>query len=491
MGGDKPPNAWYNPRVLDRVYRTRKDKMPRAPKQPAPKKGNGQGSITALPNGKHLARYTHSVTSDGKQRKQSKTFDTKGEAARWLNQVLSEKSQGTLSEPGKKTLREVAAQWLEVQGVKDTTLAKYRRELALALEHLGHLKVLDLRASHFQAMLKTLSERVGSGGLGRGRVTASSTLAGVRTRLTAVLRFAKADRMITVNPADTVKRVKPLKTEHPGIALDFHEVDRFRELGEALHAAGECRLWVALDLCVSIGLRKGEVMGLRWSDINLETRQLQVAQNLTTLEGKPVHRDSPKTDAGNRSIKLSPRLVEVLKAHRNAQDLERQENPNWNQAGAVFATKEGDFTHPDKLTHALASVLTWSNPGTVSRASWIKPKGATKHARKDRAVTLEQRLIGISLKHRALLEAIVRSGKTLPTISLHDLRHTAATLMLRRKPDGTQGIPVATVANILGHSKISMTHDIYRHVLESEIAEYEPDTHRPIPRRTVPAMVVN
>ena len=88
--------------------------------------------------------------------------------------------------------------------------------------------------------------------------------------------------------------------------------------------------------------------------------------------------------------------------------------------------------------------------------------------------------------HRAILESITRAGDALPNISPHDLRHTAGTLMLRR------GMPVEVVSKVLGHSKVSITLDVYRHVLESERRQYVIDLFdQPLPERMVPQVAVN
>jgi integrase len=124
----------------------------------------------------------------------------------------------------------------------------------------------------------------------------------------------------------------------------------------------------------------------------------------------------------------------------------------------VFPTELGTFTHPANLERALTSILEWSNPTSIER----KVKGKKGEKPKVKLVTLEQRLRNIPRQFQGRVIAIVTNGEALPRISPHDLRHTAGILMLRR------GMPVEVVSKILGHAKVSITLDVYRHVLESE-----------------------
>ncbi|MGI8748125.1 MAG: tyrosine-type recombinase/integrase, partial [Deinococcus sp.] len=135
-----------------------------------------------------------------------------------------------------------------------------------------------------------------------------------------------------------------------------------------------------------------------------------------------------------------PSLVTVLKTHRERQDLERQAlGKLWATTAAVFATELGEWTHPDNLKRALARVVAWSKP--------VQPDSAWK---------------GIPREMRATLVAVAGMGAELPAISPHDLRHTYATLALRR------GVPVEVVSKVLGHARVSITLDVYRHVLDNE-----------------------
>ena len=280
-----------------------------------------------------------------------------------------------------------------------------------------------------------------------------------------------------------MKRVKIARTEHPGVALDFDQVARFRELGEILYAAGTCRLWFALFTAVSIGLRRGEVMGLRWRDIDFEKNLIHVRQNLTSPGGKMVMRPT-KTEAGLRDILMPPSLRAALQRQNLAQQKELLTSDiKIDEDTAVFATVLGKYTHPDNLDRALKGIIQWSDTKAVPKkkrktkkqilamgeASSVTVKKLVQTSSTIKISSLERRMKAIPRQHRAALNAVIHSGEPLPLISPHDLRHTAGTLMLRRK------VPIEVVSKTLGHADISLTYRVYRHVLESERREHVVD----------------
>ena len=141
-------------------------------------------------------------------------------------------------------------------------------------------------------------------------------------------------------------------------------------------------------------------------------------------------------------------LKNVLLLHLEKQTLEQSKAMNaWQDTGAVFATETGAYTHPETFHRSVTNLIQWSDPKTLT----------------------ETKLLGVPVENRKKLEAIISSGEGLPDISPHDLRHTAATLMLKR------GTPVEVVSKILGHALVSITLDIYRQVSEDEKRQRMPD----------------
>ena len=243
--------------------------------------------------------------------------------------------------------------------------------------------------------------------------------------------------------------------------LDFPQAARFQEIGRALYAANLCRLWPALFTAVSVGLRRGEVMGLSWQHVDFEKGVLQIRQQLKIENEKPVI-GTLKTQHSRRDVFIPESLRVLLLALRDHQQTERAAmGADWRDTGAVFTTADGGWTHPDNLSRALANVVAWSNPATLE-----------KRAKAVRA--------WVPVEALAHLEAAARGGEKLPDLSPHDLRHTYATLALRRR------VPPEVVSKTLGHARVSITMDIYRHVLDSERRDHLIDLFEtPIPDRAV------
>jgi integrase len=173
-------------------------------------------------------------------------------------------------------------------------------------------------------------------------------------------------------------------------------------------------LEVAILLGATTGMRRGEVLGLRWSDVDLDAGRLSVRQTLSaprnpdTGQHVPVFGE-PKTKQGKRSVPLPAQTVAALRAHRKEQMRERlMAGPGWQDHGLVFCEPDGQPIHPDRFRKRF--------------------------------------------EHR-----VQRSG--LPPIRFHDLRHTYATLALQA------GVHAKVVSEILGHASIGITLDTYSHAV--------------------------
>lgn len=241
-------------------------------------------------------------------------------------------------------------------------------------------------------------------GLYRERLDAGlspRTVRYIHTTLHKALEAAVMDGLIPRNVASTVKapcprgpEIRPLSQEQ---ARKFLEVAR------------EDRFYALYVLALHCGLREGELLGLKWEDVDLEGGTLQVRRTLS--ETRTGHKfELPKNGKG-RSIKLSRRAVEALRSHRRRQNEERL------RVGSLW--QDNDLVFP-------------TTTGTTMRAT---------------------NLLGRHFK--PLLE---KAG--LPAVRLHDLRHTCATILL------VAGKHPKYVQELLGHASISITLDIYSHVIE-------------------------
>jgi integrase len=176
-----------------------------------------------------------------------------------------------------------------------------------------------------------------------------------------------------------------------------------------LDAVNGDRLEALYVLAVTIGLRQGELLGLKWDDIDLEIETLQVRRTLTTAKGGPVL-SAPKTKGRRRTVRLSQTASEALRSHleRQLEEIDRV-GDLWRENGLIFASESGE---PLSRQHVTAH------------------------------------------RFKPLLR---RAG--LPEIRFHDLRHTCATLLL------SKNVNPKVVSEMLGHASIAITLDTYSHVL--------------------------
>jgi integrase len=171
-------------------------------------------------------------------------------------------------------------------------------------------------------------------------------------------------------------------------------------------------------LAVTVGLRQGELLGLKWQDVDLDAGRLQVRRSIARVNGHGWLEQEPKSASSRRSVALTPLAVAALQRHRQRQLERRLKALAWEDNGFVFANEVGRPMTPQNLTK------------------------------------------------RSFHPLLERAG--LPRMRFHDLRHTAATLLL------AQGVHPKIVQEMLGHASISLTLDTYSHVtpsLQAEAAE--------------------
>jgi len=185
--------------------------------------------------------------------------------------------------------------------------------------------------------------------------------------------------------------------------LNQHEVARL------LKAAEDDRYYALYVVAVTCGLRQGEILGLKWADIDLDKKTMEVQRQLQWKSGG-YHFPAPKSKKSRRLVMLPHVTVKALMTHKAKQNERRLSMGQvWEELDLVFATKIG----------------------SPIRAS--------------------------NLLRRSFYPLLEKAG--LPRIRFHDLRHTAATLLLQ------QGVHAKIVQDLLGHSQISLTLDTYSHVL--------------------------
>jgi integrase len=365
------------------------------------KRGNGEGSISRRKNGTWRAEYTV-YTADGRKRK-TVYGKTRAEVAKKLAKALADREDGLLFDDEGLTVEEYLDRWLKDsvrENVRPQTLANYK----LQVNHhivpaLGRLKLKTLTPAHVQRLYRQKLDGA-DGSLGLSPSSVRYMHAVLHRALKQALRWGLVPRNVAEAvdiPRLVREEVQALSPEQARKFLDAARGDRF----EALYV-----------LAATTGLRRGELLGLRWADVDLggDRPTLRVGRHLQRMrDGSGLKFVAPKSGKG-RTIRLSSRAVEALKAHRARQAEQKLKLGDlYEDTGLVFASERG----------------TPLEPSNIDRRSF-KP--------------------------------LLKKAE-LPNIRFHDLRHTCATTLLK------MGQHPKYVQELLGHANIAITLDTYSHVL--------------------------
>jgi integrase len=335
-------------------------------------------------------------------------FATKKAAEAALRDLATAAEAGTSVSRSRITVSQFLTDWLETikPRIRETTWVSYRMAVERIARQVGAVQLQSLTPLQVESLYATLLERGGAG----GRSLAPKTVRNCHIVLRRALADAERLGLVTRNPAAVAKTVSAPRVEQK--TWSSEEIQRFFDA-----VAGE-RLSMAFVLLATTGMRRGEVLGLRWEDVDLDERALSIVQTLTTVSGR-VHIGPPKTGKSRRRVSLDTVTFDALKAHRTRQLEERlAAGDAWSNDGdLVFTDELGGPVHPDRFSR--------------------------------------------------LFDRIARDAE-LPRIRLHDLRHSYATLALKA------GVHPKVVSERLGHSTIAITLDLYSHVaqgLDADAAE--------------------
>ena len=355
-----------------------------------------------------------------RRRKWLRVGKTRREAERRLNDLVRDAQRGEFVEPSKVTLKKWLPEWLEVNKARyaPSTYVRYKGiiENEILKAPIASLPLQKLRPSHIEQYYAAVAQAV-TDGKKRGALSAS-TLTLHHAILYPALRKAVKDKLLTTNPAVDLDG-KPRRKRNRSQDAQQHawtatEARAF--LVEAKAAGPQSAAFYTLAL--DSGARKGELCGLRWQDVELDDGKIRIVQQLTKPGATPEF-GPPKTGKP-RTISLSSETVELLRVHKRHQAALKMKNRTaYHDLGLAFAKEWADVR---KRGDTLGQPLQANNLGQREYAKLIKA-------------------------------ADVRP------IKFHGLRHTCATLLLQA------GTPVHVVSERLGHSKVSMTMEVYAHVL--------------------------
>jgi integrase len=220
-------------------------------------------------------------------------FGTKREAQQAATKVRASLDAGTYVEPVKKTLAEYAPEALTRRqttgsGLKPTTMANYQRYVKqdIVPSRLGSMKLTEVRRMHVNEWIADLSKT-------RGATTVRRALA----TLQMIFSMAVRDEIVVTNPALLVD--KPAVVKKP---VEVWEPDVIEEFSDR---ADKHRLGPLFEVALDTGLRRGEITGLHWDDVDLVKRQLVVRHNRVNIDGRVSETTYPKSRAGRRTVPFS------------------------------------------------------------------------------------------------------------------------------------------------------------------------------------------
>lgn len=389
------------------------------------RRANGEGMIYKRKDGRYEgAAYV--LTTAGTQKRVRVYGKTREETRRKLTKLLEQSDQGIPVAAESWTLAEYLAYWLKhvvkIERRPKTYIA-YEQVVRVHLvpglgnKRLGKLAVRDVRVfitrvreqcqcckhgwdAQRSPEAEDPADRPRCCAIGRCCKSRLSVrmVQFIHAVLRNALQHAVREEILPRNVAKLVRVPTPTYTVNRGLT-----VEQARKL---LVAARDNRLYALYVLAVFLGLRKGELLGLRWCDVDLGARKLEVVQTLQRVDGR-LRFLPPKTGHSARTVPLPGVCVAALKEHRERQAAERaQAGDAWREGGLVFTTQVGTPVDPDNF-----------------RRNWDRLR--------------------------------VEAG--LGEFRFHDLRHTCVTLLLNL------GVPPQVVRGIVGHSAIAVTMTIYAH----------------------------
>ena len=361
-------------------------------------RGHGEGSI-----GFYGGRWVAQATVDAGERRRF-YGKTRAEANAKLQAALGAVRMGLPVPTDRLTVAEYLDDWLTgaSRALRPSTASTYERHIRLhILPTLGRLPIARLRPEQLDRLYAGLLAK------GLSRTSVQHIHAILRRSLSQATRRG----VIARNPTDLID---PPRRDHP--EMQVLSVDQARALLATARTGRHADLEALYVLALTTGMRRGELLALRWADVDAVKRTLTVTGTLQRVKHpdgtSALERAQPKTKTSMRQIPLTAAAVDALKRHAQRQGQQRAvAGSEWTDTGLVFTNERGGAVEPrNLLSRSFAPLLTEAG---------------------------------------------------IPHVRFHDLRHTAATLM------AAKGVHTKVVSEMLGHASIGITLDLYSHVTPS------------------------
>ena len=374
------------------------------------KRNNYTGAIKQLPSCNWELRWY--VTDDNDERKRASTTvkGSKTEANKELRRILKAVDDGKHVDKSKETTSGLMSRFMKGHVAKECSLRTaqgYQGYIERYIErYIGSIPYQQLTGEHEDELYELKMVERG---------LSNTTIIQLHRIIHKAFAWAINRKLISWNPADGA--TPPKKRQHQVKVCAVSTIHEFLEVSQGTRFA------YVYKFALSTGMRRSEIAGLKWESVDLpegdgEKGSLSVVSTLHRLKGHGLKDQEPKTKGSWRSIRFSSKTVNLLRAVRGTQLLQRNEyGPLWQDTGYVFTHPNGTPLIPDQITQDFASVI---------------------------------------------------KRFDLPHLTFHGLRHAFATLALKRN------ISPKIVSHALGHSKIGITMDLYSHVIpdmQDELAD--------------------
>jgi integrase len=367
------------------------------------------------------------LPSDGSRRQVIRKVDASGrpwlaydDAVAALREALVKSGRGEWTEPSRQTAAAYLADWLDGLRLGASTVASYRKNIRLhVVPYIGAVPLASLTPARIAAMYRTL-ETSGRADHRKGEGLSARTVRYVATILCSALGEAVAAGMLARNPADP-KRAKP-PTAKEATAPEMHPWNAGQLAAFLAWSVKHSHSHAAWHMLAMTGMRRGELLALRWRDIDLDAGTVSIRRSagIVRVKGQPaVITEGPTKTGKPRVIDLDPVTVLLLRALRR--DRGSMVLAYARDTALAFGDHEGRHRHPERFSCLFAETLA-----------------------------------------RCARDQEAAGAAPVPAIRLHDLRHTHATLMLGK------GEPVKVVSEQLSHASVTVTLSIYAHVMPDD-----------------------